>query len=230
MKLSFTIISLLFCIVCFSQTDYDIKNIVLNYPDQFKNLNKLAIKINNDFHGNKARAKAIYNWIGHHIEYDVELAYKKTKRKTFSYKTTEQLKRKQERYNNKIINKTLKKGKATCDGYSRLFKRLCDLTGVPCLIISGFARTDEKEIGRFPSFPGHAWNMVNFDDDWHLIDVTWLAGFVDPSIKIFYPRYTDSCFDIPVEKFYLNHFAYKKNKSISHITKQEFIKLPLYYP
>ncbi|MBO7710495.1 MAG: hypothetical protein J6S83_08505, partial [Lachnospiraceae bacterium] len=52
-----------------------------------------------------------------------------------------------------------------CEGYSRAFKILCDYFGFACAIVSGKAHTY--------STIGHAWNAVNLDGNWYMIDPTW---------------------------------------------------------
>jgi hypothetical protein len=52
--------------------------------------------------------------------------------------------------------------KVVCDGYAKSFKLLCDLLGIPCAVIPGYAGD------------GHAWNAVQMEDgQWYLIDTTW---------------------------------------------------------
>lgn len=48
-----------------------------------------------------------------------------------------------------------------CKGYSGAFLRLCNLTGIPALSITG--STNEP----------HMWNMVKIDGEWYHIDLTW---------------------------------------------------------
>lgn len=48
-----------------------------------------------------------------------------------------------------------------CQGYAGAFLRLCNLTGIPALSITG--QTNEP----------HMWNMVRIDGEWYHIDLTW---------------------------------------------------------
>lgn len=62
-------------------------------------------------------------------------------------------------------------GKCVCQGYSEAFKALCDLSGVPCVLVSGASRNiigDETN---------HMWNYCLMEDDnWYAVDVTWDDG------------------------------------------------------
>jgi hypothetical protein len=61
---------------------------------------------------------------------------------------------------------------AVCGGYSKSYKLLCDLAGLPCIYVSGMAGTTENN-GR------HAWNMVPVDGQWLYIDSTWDDSYTD---------------------------------------------------
>ena len=54
------------------------------------------------------------------------------------------------------------KGSAVCEGYTKAFKLLCDLAGIPCRIVYGIADGEN-----------HSWNYVQLDGNWYLVDVTW---------------------------------------------------------
>ena len=50
-----------------------------------------------------------------------------------------------------------------CEGYAKMFKALCDLYDVPCLLISGYGDSE-----------AHMWNYVMMDDGkWYAVDCTW---------------------------------------------------------
>lgn len=71
--------------------------------------------------------------------------------------------------------------RSMCQGYAGAFLRLCNLTGIPAISITG--STDEP----------HMWNMVNIDGEWYHIDLTW-----DDPDKEGYPefcRYDYFCLD-----------------------------------
>lgn len=55
---------------------------------------------------------------------------------------------------------------AVCDGYAYAFKYLCDLSGIGCVVVIGtFDRSLDDD-------PGHAWNLVWYDDSWKLVDIS----------------------------------------------------------
>ena len=55
------------------------------------------------------------------------------------------------------------RGRAVCDGKTKAFVLLCGIEGIPALRISGSSITGGV---------GHAWNYVNIDGVWYLVDTT----------------------------------------------------------
>jgi transglutaminase/protease-like cytokinesis protein 3 len=76
----------------------------------------------------------------------------------------------------------LRRGTAVCDGYTKLFKSLCDHAGIRNEIITGYAKTNFSTGSEFHT--NHSWNAVYVDSSWHLLDVTWASGFVYGSLFI----------------------------------------------
>ncbi len=56
---------------------------------------------------------------------------------------------------------------AVCDGMSKAYSLLCNMEGVPCVRITGTARSTTGTTG------GHAWNKVKVDGEWYIVDCTW---------------------------------------------------------
>ncbi|CAF4370582.1 unnamed protein product [Rotaria sp. Silwood2] len=103
----------------------------------------------------------IFYWIACNIEYD-----------TVSYFSG--------KYGDQTAEGVFQAKKGVCAGYANLYKYLCDQLEMPCEIVSGYAkgygfesRTDA------PSKTDHAWNAVEIDRHWYLMDSTWGAGHLD---------------------------------------------------
>lgn len=52
--------------------------------------------------------------------------------------------------------------KAVCEGYSRAFAMLCSKAGINSFIMRGTSRNQN-----------HSWNLVNIENSWYNIDITW---------------------------------------------------------
>lgn len=53
-------------------------------------------------------------------------------------------------------------GVAVCEGYSRAMQLLCKKAGIPCTLVLGLSKDDD-----------HMWNLVQLDNEWYHLDVTW---------------------------------------------------------
>ena len=71
---------------------------------------------------------------------------------------------------------------AVCDGYTKLFKSLCDHAGIRNEIIMGYAKSNFGSGSKLRT--NHSWNAVYVDSSWHLLDVTWASGFVYGSLYV----------------------------------------------
>ena len=56
--------------------------------------------------------------------------------------------------------------KVVCEGYAKLFKVLCDKSGIQCILVIGKGLGDTD-------WENHMWNYVKMDDMWYLVDCTW---------------------------------------------------------
>ena len=62
-------------------------------------------------------------------------------------------------------------GTAVCSGYSSVFQLLMKMAGIPCEYVNN---------------QGHAWNLVQVDNEWYHIDVTWDDPLPDqPGVVIY---------------------------------------------
>ena len=213
----------------FAQSYQIVDSKVKEYPASFSKHEKLAALINQDFETEIDKARAIYTWIALNIAYDVKSYYSGSKTYSYSYSSEKEKIAKEIERNNKIARTTLKKGKGVCEDYSTLFYRLCELTGIECVIIQGASKTVSSDIGKCSKGSDHAWNGIKIDDHWRLIDVTWGAGSLDYSSRKFIAKYTDTYFLTPPELFFLNHFPENTKWMLVDKSAKDFADLPLYY-
>lgn len=131
------------------------------------------------------KLKAFYHWITHNISYDVQ-----------AWRTQSADWKKQE------VPVVLRSKKAVCHGYSNLFKQLCDLSGIPCFIVSGYVKENNTFIEE-----GHSWNAVFVEGKWQLIDATWGAGSVENRSR-FIKKFDDTYFFTDPVVFLSNHYPF----------------------
>lgn len=212
-----------------SSQDYNkIDEIVKNYPSKFKSIEQLANRIKKDFNTDLEKTRAAYYWISNNITYD----YKSFLKGTNGYYSIKISDRNYEKeifaLEKEYARKVLKKKTGVCEGYAQLLKFTLTELGVEAYVISGYAKTNSRQIGRIKNTPNHAWNGVKINGEWKLIDATWSTGNTEKNPTTF--NFNDTYFFIDPKKMILNHFP-KNNKwqlLESPISKKTFFSSPLF--
>jgi len=147
------------------------------------------------------KVRAIFRWITEHIDYNVmPFGQRKNIPRRF-YKEPEDSSVALPPLNERVAAKVLNTGVAFCEGYSRLFKTLCDHAGIKAEVIYGYARTNNNR--KFAV--NHAWNSVYIDSSWYLLDVTWASGVVSYGNE-YIRQYNDFYFLTPPSDFIRDHY------------------------
>ncbi|MEO8405476.1 MAG: transglutaminase domain-containing protein [Chitinophagaceae bacterium] len=161
------------------------------------------------YHTDKEKVRAIFRWITQHISYYRPMVKSNKKNKTanffYGYASLEVDTGDLKPLTERIAINTLVNRRAICDGYSRLFKSLCDHACIPAEIITGYARSDVDRVEqKFRS--NHSWNAVYIDSAWQLLDVTWASGYLNRSNDDFIRYYDDYYFLTPPQDFIRHHY------------------------
>ncbi|WP_321517058.1 transglutaminase domain-containing protein [Marinifilum fragile] len=69
----------------------------------------------------------------------------------------------------------LKRRKAVCEGFSRLFQYFCDQSGIECYSISGYINKN----GALQDRATHAWNVAKVDGVWFCFDLSWANAILE---------------------------------------------------
>ncbi len=204
--------------------------IVKSYPSYISNPDQLVKLINRDFQLPEDKARAIYTWIATNIVYDIKALKTGPKIIHYMYFSDAEKVYREQKIMDDLVMRTLGAGKATCQGYSTLFKHLCNLVDLECIVISGISKTRKSDIGIIPATNNHSWNAVKIDEEWKLIDVTWGAGYLNENSDKFIPAFNDNFFFASPARFYLNHYPDDQSGLIRTMSREIFVNLPLYYP
>lgn len=149
------------------------------YPETFEDVAKFDHFLSRDFDTDDQKVRAIYSWLIKNISYDPD-AYKLF---NYHFKDYRERNQKEEKSRKKIIDYTLRTGKAVCEGYAMVFEKLLTLQGIDNFLIQGDTKTHFKDIDRDFDL-NHMWNAIKIDGTWHLFDATWGAGkYTDKFIK-----------------------------------------------
>ncbi|KAF2865495.1 YjeF-related protein N-terminus-domain-containing protein [Massariosphaeria phaeospora] len=139
------------------------------------------------------KARVIFTWLHHNVEYDCHSFFGGT----VSATTPEA---------------TITSGLAVCSGYAGLFCALALKSGLECVVISGaskgFGHTPLKPGEPLPAFKStHAWNAVRIDNgEWKLIDSCWGAGNVKGRQGGYEKMFNPSMFTMDNNEFGCKHY------------------------
>lgn len=204
---------------------------VRTYPVKFSNSAALAKRIATDFSSDTDRARAIFTWTALNIRYDLQAYYtRENNGVAYSYTTPEDKIVKDREFRKSLVARTLKTGKAVCEGYSSLVFLVATELNIEAVIIPGTSKNSYAEIGKLPKFSDHAWNALKIDGKWQLIDATWAAGVVNSATNKFEKRFNDVYFFTDPDKFFFNHYPEDPKWLLTDKTAADFAALPFYYP
>ncbi|MBN8686618.1 MAG: hypothetical protein J0M10_06360 [Chitinophagales bacterium] len=182
-----------------------------------------------------SKVRSIFIWITDNIRYDWKFYNKDEEIKIPECRTGQDCDEVLAKWEKKYLQSILNKRKAICDGYSRLFTRMCDIAGLEAASINGYTKTRLYEIGNAGPVD-HAWNAVWLDTSWYMLDPTWAAGYTTEDentgkLNGFVKKYNDYYFFTPFEEFSRNHFPqYTRWVLKPGFTKEKFAANPYYDP
>lgn len=228
---------LLFYKVSFSQSiptaDYTEVDSLARTVTYNNNLKLLVNDLTKGYDTQLLKARAIFAWIADNIAYDYKM-YNRNKRNPFKCRKGQNCKEEYIKWENKLIGKTLSKEIAICEGYARLFKRMCEYAGISVEVVSGYIKNEKSQIGRM-GILDHAWNGIYIDGEYYYLDVTWAAGVCSKDEKGrldgFHKYFNDYYWLTPADKFLRDHFP--KDETLPHImvdSKQKYKDSPYINP
>ena len=156
------------------------------------------------------KARIIYTWITHNITYDVAALDNLFNQNIYPDVTT----------------KAVLKNKATiCSGYANLYQQLAEKMGLKSVIVLGYAKGGDYIVGN-DNRVNHAWNAVQINNNWYLIDATWGAGTVIDDI--FKAKFNPFYFATIPQEFIYTHFPEKSKWQLlsARYTRSQFDNLP----
>lgn len=108
------------------------------------------------------------------------------------------------RFGDNTPDGVLKNRKAVCEGYANLFDALGKDLGITVVKVKGYAKGVGYVNGMEIPRSNHAWNAVQIDGKWHLLDSTWGAGSLNG--KEFQKRFEEFYFLTPADQMVFSHY------------------------
>ena len=197
---------------------------------------KLAKELTVNYAEDVYKVRALFKWVTNNIDYDYRFinSGRELKMPECEYENDNDCIQTVREWENNYLKRILVRKKAICDGYAKLFKKLCNLNYIQCELINGYARTKPYQVGN--NMPvNHAWNAVMIDADWYYLDPTWAAGYCTENEETgkllrFVKDYRNYYWLLPFDIFSRNHYPKKGNflEPIA-LTKEQFFMKPHYY-
>jgi transglutaminase/protease-like cytokinesis protein 3 len=201
------------------------------YPNHsLRDLQKLANKLTASLHTEEEKFRSIYTWICSNIENDYNLyLVNKRKREQWIDKPKE-LSDWNKKFSARVFNKLLLEKKTICTGYAYLVRELAARVGLSCVIVDGYGRTAQSNIGGVGT-ANHSWNVVQLNGKWYLCDATWSSGAINTQLNTFVKKYDDAYFLADPSLFVRNHYPLDTAWMLLQTkpTLQEFLNRPLVY-
>jgi transglutaminase/protease-like cytokinesis protein 3 len=192
-------------------------------------LASLAQQLTEKCSTDRQKITAIFRWVADNISYNLR-AFNKNRNAWSMYDEPDDDTGKLKQLNERVAEAVLRKRVAVCDGYSRLFKSLCDHAGLRSEVITGYARVGmNNSRSKFRS--NHKWNAVFIDSSWYLLDVTWASGSVSSRGDEFIREYNNQYFLVPPDQFIRDHYPEDMNWTLlkQPPTLSEFYQAPFHY-
>lgn len=149
--------------------------------------------VNANFASQEDKARAYYTWTALNISYDVEHMNEINLIQIFNISTVSS--------SGQRTADVLRTKKAVCEGYTNVMTDLCRASQIPCFTVCGYTKNPDGEIPQIL----HAWNVLRLDSAWHMLDVTWSSGYVDPA-NHFIRRFSNQYFLPKPKVFIKDHF------------------------
>ncbi len=174
-------------ILSFGQVEYSkTDKAAITVLDSLIDYKEITSYLTKNLDTDRDRARAIYLWIAHNIKYDLA-----------QVDSSKDLSTSQE-----FIDDVLKHRAGICQHYAELFYAMSQFAGLKSYLIGGYTRDVNGKVAD----SGHAWNGVNIDSSYYLMDVTWDAGYVAKD-KYFH-EFRDIYFLMEPKDFIKNHMPF----------------------
>ena len=111
---------------------------------------------------------------------------------------------------------TYKSGVGVCNGFAYLYARLCNAMGVEAYRVVGYSKAGDFVKGVTPTSSDHAWNVIQIDGNYYLLDATWGIGSCNGDAYV--PKLRDSYFCTKPEAFIRTHLPVEKKYQLVYPT------------
>lgn len=155
-------------------------------------------------------ARGLFVWISENIRYDVDGFFGRAPKASCDALSV------------------MQGGTSVCAGYANVMETLCRQANIPVKNISGYAKGVSYSAAKPFSLEhktNHAWNAIQLDGKWHLLDCTWGAGHLDSS-NAFRKEFNEFYFLTDPAHFVHSHFPYM-DRNLTESMKWQLLENPI---
>lgn len=194
---------------------------------------KLTKELTAPYSADLFKVRAIFIWISWNIAYDYKLFNSGKDPRGLNCDGSVDCTLKEQAWERDYLNHVLSKKKAICFGYALLLKKMCEIAGIQCFIVNGYARGQYYEVGH-SFYSNHSWSAVRINGQNYFMDACWAAGGCtedEDSGKLngFVRKYNNFYWLTPFDQLKKNHYP---EDSIwvedRRFTRQDFCNNPYY--
>ena len=212
MKLHFctVVLALFFTLSVFSQSkNHDFSAVdsqAISIKYQRETLEDFTSKLTTGLNSDLEKTRAIFVWITHNVKYDCRKKRLGQISSGFTFSTEEERVQKLIAWENRQAKRTLRIKKGICGDYALLFKKMCDAAGVSSQVVTGYAKNEKEQIRKKSREPNHAWNAIQVNGEWCLVDATWESGYSIDNCRKFRQEFKDRYFLANPKQLIFSHF------------------------
>ncbi|WP_299624714.1 transglutaminase domain-containing protein [uncultured Tenacibaculum sp.] len=172
----YTLLLLLFPFIISAQDFTMVDNVVRSAYKNVTSIENLAKRIDYDFKTDVEKTRAVFTWLTHNVRYQEHYSKLLKEPEFLVYFSEDHLKRIIKTKQEKKIKEAFEDRTAVCEGFSLLFKRICDLMNLENELIYGYTKPSGDYVGILATTKNHVWNAVKVNNKWIIIDPTYGAG------------------------------------------------------
>ena len=197
---------------------------------KLNDLKDLAEKLTVPLAKEEEKFRAIYVWICKNIQSDYDLYRDGKLKRERLISNSGALSQWEKEFSVRVFKKLAVEHKTVCTGYAYLVKELATCAGLTCVMVDGYGRTAQANIGGM-GIPNHSWNAIQLNNKWYLCDATWSSGAFNTESGTFIQKYNNNYFLSAPDIFIRNHYPLDTAWMLlrDKPTLNEFLNRPLVY-
>ncbi|KAG0334344.1 hypothetical protein BG004_000446 [Podila humilis] len=175
----------------FSREDHHARNVP---KSEEASIARLSHYLTSPLAGNQvSQLRTIFTWIANNIAYDVA-----------GFMSG--------RYGDQTAEGVFRSRQGVCEGYGNLFIALAEPAGLKVQKVVGVARGVDIQVGDDRLGSPHAWNAVEIDGEYLLIDSTWGAGVCDLATRSYRKQFRPFFFLLRPNRLIYTHWPNDPNE------------------